>query len=527
MANKPAPIVFKTKKPTAAQKALMLEQRFIDKGVAYDAAVRSGRILGAPADIGSMINNQAVAGTNGKPIVVDKNGFVVNPAGDTIAALKPRRQPRPLPRKPATVKINRDGTITATAHGKTTTGRPGPLGHAAAGAETGALPATQGMPNLPAPERNLRGRNTAARTPASAGGTNGGTTPAGAPMSDFDLARTRAGLLLDPVVKQVTDLLNARINAEQNAVTGYSGELARLFGLYSGTAGKAFDSGIASTAAVNDALANRLAGVTTAAGNDLAAKLAAINADPGTAARISSDLAAAGKGAGNAGFALGSADLSTMLGRKANAQEYGAKLPGLAGLYGLNDTRAVQQRGTQDLASALTDIQGNAPSLVSSLLSQIQNYRSQQAQLQFERDQFGVKTKAASAAAAAEAADKAYQRRKDQASFDIQVRKLGLSEARLKRQLAKDERDLRIKGALRGLSPQKYQEFQAKAAGAAREYHQRWTDANGKENDPLPWLQYIRAGLRVGIPQWVLIQEGRKVYTQPEIRQGLIPGRGR
>lgn len=107
---------------------------------------------------------------------------------------------------------------------------------------------------------------------------------------------------------------------------------------------------------------------------------------------------------------------------------------------------------------------------------------------------------------------------------DIRAENLGITEARLKAQLIHDATTQQEKGKYRGLKSKDYQHFASQALGAARNYHATWQDANGQDQDPLSWQQYLTHGLNAGIPMWVLIEQGRRVYSQPEIRKGLIPG---
>lgn len=109
-------------------------------------------------------------------------------------------------------------------------------------------------------------------------------------------------------------------------------------------------------------------------------------------------------------------------------------------------------------------------------------------------------------------------------SAAIRAAQLGITEARLKAQLIKDASTAKEKGRYHGLKTKDYQHFASQALGAARNYHAPWKDADGNDQDPLSWQQYLTHGLNAGIPMWVLIDQGRKVYSQQEIKQGLIPG---
>lgn len=79
------------------------------------------------------------------------------------------------------------------------------------------------------------------------------------------------------------------------------------------------------------------------------------------------------------------------------------------------------------------------------------------------------------------------------------------------------------KGPL-GLSAKDYQTKTSLALGAARNYHSTWKDANGKDQPPLSWQQYLTHGESAGIPVAILIKQGIKVYSADERKLGLIPG---
>lgn len=108
--------------------------------------------------------------------------------------------------------------------------------------------------------------------------------------------------------------------------------------------------------------------------------------------------------------------------------------------------------------------------------------------------------------------------------LQVQIKQLGLSEAKLKVQLATEIQTQKEKGSRLGLDAKTYQRFTSQAKGAARNYHSKWVDATGKEQDPLSWQQYLTHGLNAGIPVTILIAQGKKVYSHSEIKQGLIPG---
>ena len=534
MAQSPVPsLVAKTKKPTPLQTVAMAR--------AQQPQLPDPRIMDSRRTVNAL--GQTV-GVGGKPIPVDNHGLVVSPSA-SVSALTAGREPLPnAPAKKPKVKIqiHPDGTISVTSHGhtQTTTGTPLANGGAHVGGPSGPdLAPTTPVGTFDPKHPGTNPGGAIDRVPTQTG-PGGAKKPA---LSDFALAQQQAQLLLNPVVKQITDALNARSKTAQDSINSYTGELGRLFGLYSGTAGAGYDTALADQSAIDSALADRLNGVTSTATSDLSSKLSG-NVDPATAARVAAEVSQFGTGAGKAGFALGSADLSRLVGERANASNYGAKLPGVAGLYGLAATKSQQAKDSQDLATALTNVQANAPSITESLLSGIRTDRNQRAQLAFEKSQFGAKTKAATAAATTKAntADatlsktlgflvnaqgdpilkggqivelpKSSSPRKANASLS---KSLGYVVDAQGAPILRDGKKIVVpKASSSKVTPAS----RAKALGLARLGHR--PGPNGEA--PVTWQVYLNTGLSKGIPAEVLIEEGRKVYTQAEIHQGLVPG---
>jgi hypothetical protein len=136
--------------------------------------------------------------------------------------------------------------------------------------------------------------------------------------------------MVNPLIQR---LAQSKAQAEANARAAYAASTGQLEQGLMGTAApitQAYNTAIGSSAAVNEAVADRLKGAGQSAGSDLAAKLAQIQADPSTANTLASQYA----GAEGAGFASGAADLQHLLGQRAEAQAYTGKLPQIARIEG-------------------------------------------------------------------------------------------------------------------------------------------------------------------------------------------------
>lgn len=155
------------------------------------------------------------------------------------------------------------------------------------------------------------------------------------PVAPVDPLWTRANNQVMQFMNPMLSRLAAqRVAAEANARQAQSGHTAALQGALVQSAkpmDAAYERGVLSASAVNDALANRLNGQGGAAQTDLSAKLAQIGA------RDNGEIAQTYKDASNAGFATGAADIQSLIARRAEGAAYQAKLPGIAALEGNRD----------------------------------------------------------------------------------------------------------------------------------------------------------------------------------------------
>lgn len=258
-----------------------------------------------------------------------------------------------------------------------------------------ASAASSSAPVRAAPTPVVRPKPVPARTPVAAA-----ITPA-APVQTVE---QQARALLNPAEKSATDAINQRIAAQQAAIGSSTQTLADLMGKYAPASRAAYAGAQQGQAAVDAATGQTLAGQGQQGEAELAAKLAQISADPGTVARLTGTAAANTTGATGALAARGSASLSDLIARGASAQDYGAKLPGVAGMYGLQSTKAAQAQGTTDTANAIAQMEAKYPDLVQT----IKAGNDRTAQLAFENRLAGFKattaaTKTSASAAAAAA----------------------------------------------------------------------------------------------------------------------------
>lgn len=188
-----------------------------------------------------------------------------------------------------------------------------------------------------------------------------------APLSNQQIQQQAQGML-DPVIQRITREINQRAAGQAKAVEGYTNRLARNLSGIAGRVTQPYEQAQQQMAAADAALADRLSGGGGQAAQDLAARLASINA-PAAVDPAVAQAQQAGAGAGNALYAGGNAALAELAANQAAAGAYGAKLPGIARLGGLQQAGLVRQQAASDLTSGLTDVEGQLPGIVQALRS--------------------------------------------------------------------------------------------------------------------------------------------------------------
>src|SRR5581483_6533554 len=182
-----------------------------------------------------------------------------------------------------------------------------------------------------------------------------------APPTDTQLAQQQVSAAFDPVLKQTTAAYSQRGADQARAISGATDSLATLMAKYAPAARAAYTGAAAGQSAIDAELAATRQGQGAQAQAELAAKLAAIHADPATAARIGGQFGGDLAGEAQATAGRGAANLSMLLGEGAHAADYGAKLPAIAGAVGLQAASQAQGQVTSDLHAALSELEAKRP----------------------------------------------------------------------------------------------------------------------------------------------------------------------
>jgi hypothetical protein len=368
--------------------------------------------------------------------------------------------------------------------------------------------------------------------------------PGPAPLTDLQLAQQQ----IAPLIAALTGSITAHARAASDAVRNYTGSLAQqLAGM---NLGAPYQPAIEQQAGVDAALQASLQGKGNELAQGLRDKLAAIG-EPGAVNPAAQRVADIGTSAGNTQLASGSAALANLIANKAGAQEYGAKLPGIAGLAGIQGVGRVQGQAVQSLAEQTAPIYGKLPDIVQNIQTnrleqqryqqsvqaaqQTQAARQQQLNLEnrLARQKFGLdfgKTQAQIAQANARlaqgdtrlgisakqanvaAARLAQQQLRDNRNYGVALQRIGISKRN--QQLRAATQEARLKQG--GFTPYEVQRLRGTALTLADQARHGFTDAKGTAHPPLSYRQAVLEGQKEGLPLSILLPALDQVgYVSP------------
>lgn len=368
MAQSPSPpsVVVKTSKPTPAQKTqtAAAKPKPVLSARAKNILATDPQYGGAGDPLGTL-KVRTVAPS--QPVKTGAHGLVTNPINDALA------HAHPLPNAPAKapkvkVQVHPDGTVTVHHGGASATATPTPYHAPAAGA-----PPVGGSSSVPPDLRpGAKPPHAPKVKPSRAPAAAGGAPVAAAPPNDAATASSVINSILAPIIKQITDSENARAEAGQQAIGGYTQNAQdQLKGI---DFQAPFTGAVGGENAINTALLARLGGQGSALQDQLQGQLGGV--DPGLASAIGGNANATANGAANAGLATGDATTSSLLSQGANAGVYGKKLPAITSLAGAQDTGKLQGQVASDLKTQLGDIQSKVPGMIQSELTTLSTART-------------------------------------------------------------------------------------------------------------------------------------------------------
>lgn len=195
-----------------------------------------------------------------------------------------------------------------------------------------------------------------------------------------------------PLARELTRQINAQAAAGAANIAGVSSQLATQLG---GAQGVQRDIYERARASLGGAAAEGAGQFGTAAGG-LADSLRARLASAGAPSTLADSLATSLQGAQAAGAGRQGATLDELTQNQAGAESYGAKLPDLARLSGLQGIKDRQAQAQQDLAKELGALNARTPGLIAQETEAARNleYQKGVARLGFQGDVYKTQASA-------------------------------------------------------------------------------------------------------------------------------------
>lgn len=177
-----------------------------------------------------------------------------------------------------------------------------------------------------------------------------------APRSDAELAALAASQaqgIYGPQAAAIQAAIEARSRSGIAAIGGLTNQLGGLWQGVAPATGEIYGKARAEQSQTNTDLANRLGSFGQGLQGELQGKLALQNAPGNVTEQVAGGAGQTAQGVANANYASGSAGMEALLAQGAAAQAYGAKLPGIAGLSGLQSGKQLEAQLNQSLADQL------------------------------------------------------------------------------------------------------------------------------------------------------------------------------
>jgi hypothetical protein len=193
-----------------------------------------------------------------------------------------------------------------------------------------------------------------------------------APLSDAAISADASRVVnaqTKPILDQLKQLFANRSSDATKSISGLTQSLAGALSGYADSARRTYGDAQHDQSLVNAALSSELHGGGAQVANDLTGKLSAANLDPAFVKTLADAANATGAGSAGASYAIGSAELSKLIGEGAHAADFGAKLPGIAALTGLQSGKEFQSQLNRDLQTQTSDVTSKIPAAVAQLIA--------------------------------------------------------------------------------------------------------------------------------------------------------------
>lgn len=202
-----------------------------------------------------------------------------------------------------------------------------------------------------------------------------------APVSEAENLRRSGAEVRGETNALVAEIMRGTKQAAQQ-IGGLTDTYASRLAPFEGAAKDRYAGAAAGSAAVATSLADRMSGAGASEGENLAAKLKAINAPGALVENIAGGATDFGRNAGNAGYSTDASALQELIAAGATAQDYAGSLPGLARLEGLRGVGQVQAAGQKEIG----DIRAKVPGLIAALMESARDREISKATLRTSRE---------------------------------------------------------------------------------------------------------------------------------------------
>jgi hypothetical protein len=194
-----------------------------------------------------------------------------------------------------------------------------------------------------------------------------------------------------PLIRDITHEINRRARAGSQNISGITNELAQNLGALAPQEHEIYGAAKTDLGQLDTAIADRLAAAGQHGEADLRKQASLTGIPSALVESLAGGAGAAGRGASASQFTRGSAEVAALNSRGAGAEDFAAKLPGLARLSGLQGVKEVQAGAQRDLSTQLDRVRAQTPSLIASSLRDARNREVNKAtaNLGFQSDVYG------------------------------------------------------------------------------------------------------------------------------------------
>lgn len=192
--------------------------------------------------------------------------------------------------------------------------------------------------------------------------------------------------------RPIARMIGARATSGAQNISGIANELAQHLGALAPQERAIYGAAKSDLGGLDTAIADRLAAAGQTGEADLRKQASLTGVPSALVESLAGGAGAAGAGAAASGFTRGSAEVAALNSRGAGAEDYAARMPGLARLSGLQGVRDVQAHSQRDLA----DLASRTPSLITSALNSARNREVNKATagLTYQGNVYGTNTRA-------------------------------------------------------------------------------------------------------------------------------------